>query len=119
LFENDPAYKRLAKYSVLLTIKESYLFIRNWLGMIFHPFKTLRSLLRERDYSQILLVIGFPLHIFIGGLGLIWFSRRLIKATPGQWWILTQSSVAAIFFTTTITFFYLAFWLYKIWKLKK
>jgi len=119
LFPTDPFYKRIAKYSILLSIKESYLFVRNWLGMVFHPFKTLRALFREQDFSQIILVLGFPLYWFVGGLGLIWFGRRLINAPPGQWGLLTKGSVSVVLLISTVTFAYLGFWLWQVWKVKK
>jgi hypothetical protein len=109
----------VAKYSILLSIKEGYLFVRNWLGMVLHPFKTLRALFREQDFSQIFLVLGFPLYALFGGLGVIWLGRRLVKAVPGQWGVLTKGSVTVLFILVLIVFVYLAFWLYQIWKLKK
>jgi hypothetical protein len=111
--------KRVVKYSILLTIKESYLFVRNWIGLVCHPFRTLYGLFREQDFSQIFLIIGFPLYVLIGGLGIIWVGRRLIDATPGQWGILTKGSVSLVALVAMASFLYLGFWLWQIWKVRK
>jgi len=118
-FTKDPIYKKLAKYSILLSIKESYLFVRNSLGLIFHPYKTIRSLLRERDYSQILFLIALPAYIMAGGLGIIWFGRRLINAPKGVWGLYTKGGVFGTFLLSAMVFGYLGFWVWQVWKLKK
>jgi hypothetical protein len=118
LFTKDPTYKRLAKYSILLSIKESYLFTRNSLGLIFHPFKTLYGLFREQDFSQIALILGFPAYVFFGGLMLIWLGRRLIHAPIGVYGFFTKGGILGIFLISSFIFFYLGFWLYRIWKVK-
>lgn len=95
------------------------MFFRNWLGLVFHPFKTLRALFREQDFSQIILILGFPIYVFIGGLGLIWLGRRMIDAPAGQWGILTKGSVSFITLTAITIFIYLGFWLYQVWRSKR
>ena len=119
MFNSDPLPKRFLKYSILLTIKESYLFIRNTLGLMLHPFKTLRSLFREQDFSQIVLVISFPIISLIIGLGTIWAARRLVGATPGDWRLLTKSGVSLTFLISCFLFFYLGYWLFQLWKIKR
>ena len=48
--------KKITKLSILLAIKEGYLLFRNFLGLIYHPFPTLRAIKKERDLSQALLI---------------------------------------------------------------
>ncbi|PIP52737.1 hypothetical protein COX08_04810 [Candidatus Beckwithbacteria bacterium CG23_combo_of_CG06-09_8_20_14_all_34_8] len=108
----------MAKYSILLSIKESYLFTRNSLGLIFHPYKTIRSLIRERDYSQILLLISLPAYVLAGGLGVIWFGRRLIHAPYGVWGFYTKVGVLGTFTFSFAIFCYLGFWVWQVWKIK-
>ena len=48
--------KRIIKLSVLIGIKEAYLLGRNLLGLAYHPFLTLRTIKKERDFSQTILI---------------------------------------------------------------
>lgn len=48
--------KRIIKLGGLIGIKEIYLLGRNLLGLIYHPFLTLRRIKKERDFSQTILV---------------------------------------------------------------
>lgn len=119
MFERDPKLTRLAKYSILLSIKETYLFARNWLGLFLHPLKTIRSLFRERDYSQIILIFATPIYIFVGGLFSIWFARRFFQIQPGNWGFKTKAGIGGISILSFIIFIYLGFWLLKVIKINK
>jgi hypothetical protein len=119
LFEKDPKYKKLIKYSILLSIKESYLLARNFWGMGQHPFKTVRALIRERDYSQIFLVLAFPAYVLLGGFFLIWFARRLFGVTPWDWGLKTKGGISLVVLISLTSFLYLFFWFYKVWKVRK
>lgn len=103
----------------MLSFKESYLLLRNSLGLVIHPFKTLRALLRERDYSQILLIIGAPFYILCVGLGLIWFGRRLIDAPRGVWGFYTKGGVLMTMFVSLLLFTYLGYWAWQVWKVRR
>jgi len=61
--------KKIGKIGLLLLIKESYLLFRNSIGLVLHPFKTLRHLRREKDRSQQLLLLGWPFYVL--GMGLV------------------------------------------------
>ena len=107
--------KAIAKLGLLLSIKESYLLVKNTLGLVWHPIKTLNSLSREKDRSQQLLVIGLPLWILVAGLGLTWLGRRLLSTTP-EW-----GAGALITLTTAVILSaalagYLSYWLLKLKK---
>jgi len=108
--------QKILKYSILLSIKESYLFLRNLFGLYKHPFKTLRAVFREEDASQFLLIFGLPIFIITAGLGLIWASRRLINAPKGEWGILTYGGVFSVFILSFMLLLYLGFWFYKVYK---
>jgi len=97
-------WKRAGKLGLLLTIKESYLFSKNVVGLGVHPVKTLRQIGREKDRSQQLLIWGLPIYIFIVGLGLVWWERTWLGVIS---WSL--SLLLAV---------YLFFWGVKVW-LKK
>jgi hypothetical protein len=55
----------LLKLIFLHFLREAYLFSRNILGLIFHPYKTLRAIRRERDISQALLLFSWPFPIWL------------------------------------------------------
>ena len=96
--------KRIARLGLLLSIKESYLFVRNSLGLAWHPFKTLAVMGREKDRSQQLLFLVLPGVILFLGLGMAWLERK---------W----SAVILLTFSV-ILFIYLVFWQTRVW-LKK
>jgi hypothetical protein len=109
--------KKIGKYSLLLSVKESYLFIKNLLGLIYHPFKTLRQILREQDLSQAALIFGLPVYTFVAGVIFIFIARFLIQAPP-EWGILLKLSLFLIFLTSFLIFIYLLYWLLKLWRFK-
>lgn len=96
--------KRIARLGLLLSLKESYLFVRNSLGLAYHPFKTLAVISREKDRSQQLLFLVLPGVILLLGLGLIWLERHL--------------SAAVLLAVSLFLFIYLVFWQMRVW-LKK
>jgi hypothetical protein len=77
-------WKRIAKLGLLLSIKESYLFVRNSLGLIYHPFKTLLVMFRQKDRSQELLILAWPAYFLFLGVSLTWAGRRLLATSP-EW----------------------------------
>jgi hypothetical protein len=109
--------KNIGIYSLLLAIKESYLFSKNLLGLIFHPFKTLRAIERERDYSQAFLLFGLPFYILILGTIAIFSARYLIQAPP-EWGILMKTSLLLVFSLAFIVLTYLLYWIYKVRKVR-
>lgn len=48
---------QIVKLFVLMFLKEAWLLFRNLLGLIYHPFLTLRRIRREKDKSQALLIL--------------------------------------------------------------
>jgi len=53
------------KKAFLLIFREIYLFSRNLLGLLFHPYKTLRAIRRENDFSQAFLLFSWPFPIWL------------------------------------------------------
>jgi amino acid permease len=113
-----PVIKKLGKYSLLLTIKESYLLSKNVLGLFFHPFKTLKEITDDKDYSQVFLIITLPFYLILFGIIFIISGRFLIKA-PIKWGILAKGLLALIFLTSFLLFCYLAYWFWQIKKYSK
>lgn len=68
--------KRIFKLSGLITLKEGYLLASNLIGLVYHPFLTLRQIKKRKDKSQtmlIILFISFPLFLslFLTTVGII------------------------------------------------
>ncbi|MBU1085308.1 MAG: hypothetical protein ABII08_00380 [Candidatus Beckwithbacteria bacterium] len=87
--------KKWTKILVLLGIKESYLFSKNSLGLAVHPFKTLRSLQREKDRSQQLLFLIWPVLMLMVGLIFDWLVLIILSL---------------------LMFGYLSYWMMKVWS---
>lgn len=64
---------------ILISLKETYFFLRNLYGLVFHPFKTVLGILQKPDKSQTLLVFGLPGYLWLLFLFLFipvfWFFR--------------------------------------------
>lgn len=69
-----------AKALVLVFIKESYFFLRNLYGFVFHPFRTTVKIFAKPDRSQIVLIFGLPAYLWFAGLFLFlpvfWLFRN-------------------------------------------
>jgi hypothetical protein len=111
-------FKKSGKYTILVSVKEAYLLSRNLFGLWAHPFRTVRVIADEKDYSQALLLFGLPFYGFIFGVGLIIFLRLLIGA-PSQWGLLAKSSFFLLGLICLSLFIYLSYWLKKVHQLKK
>lgn len=105
----------IARLGLLLSIKESYLFVKNSLGLVEHPFKTLAVLNREKDRSQQLLIIFWPVYILILGTGLTWLGRRLLATEP-EWGV----GAKLVFGMGILGFIamggYLSYWWGRLWR---
>ena len=109
--------KKIGKYSILLLIKETYLLSKNIFGLTCHPFKTLNQILKEKDYSQAILIFTLPIYTFLSGLAFIISLRFLIQA-PNQWGILAKTLVFLLSLLSLLLFTFLIYWLFKIKKIK-
>lgn len=98
------------RFFTLFTIKEGYLTGRNFLGLAFHPFKTITVMSREKDPIQILVIFGLPFYFWIGGVAGIIVGRFLIKAPFFQPGPLAMLSFLVVSFASGAIFSYLAYW---------
>jgi len=110
--------KKIGKLGILLTIKESYLLSKNILGLGIHPIKTLRSVSREKDRSQQLLILGLPIYVLVFGLAVVWIGRRLL-GTSKEWGWSAKFVFMMVIIMTIVVGGYLLFWLIKIWKIRR
>lgn len=72
--------KKIAYLTILLTIKEAWLLFANIIGLIYHPFLTLRKIRQRHDLSQVGLVsltIALPLITAIFSTGLIYLAMTI------------------------------------------
>ncbi|PIP88450.1 hypothetical protein COW80_00315 [Candidatus Beckwithbacteria bacterium CG22_combo_CG10-13_8_21_14_all_01_47_9] len=107
--------KKIARLGLLLSLKESYLFVRNSLGLAWHPFKTLAVLSREKDRSQQLLILGWPAYVLFLATLFTWAGRRLLATTPA--W----GMGAKLMFSLGILGFmavgsYISYWWMRLWR---
>lgn len=109
--------KKIIRLGTLLTIKESYLLVKNTFGLGVHPYKTLKSLAREKDRSQQLLLLGLPVYVLAGGAGLVWLGRRLL-ATSEAWGWGAKGTTGLFLGLSLAAATYLFFWWREVW-LKK
>lgn len=109
--------KRIAKLGLLLSIKESYLFAKNSLGLVWHPFKTLAVISREKDRSQQLLILGWPVYVLFLATGLTWLGRRLLATTPA-WGTGAKAVFSLGIFGFIVVGFYISYWWVRLWLRK-
>ncbi|MCG2691988.1 hypothetical protein L6272_04140 [Microgenomates group bacterium] len=109
--------KKIIRLGTLLTIKESYLLAKNTYGLGVHPFKTLKSLSREKDRSQELLISGWPMYVLALGAGVVWVGRRLL-ATSETWGWGAKGATVLFLGLSLAAAIYLFFWWREVW-LKK
>lgn len=106
--------RKIIKLIFLILIKEFYLLIKNFLGLIYHPFLTLREIKKAKDKSQALLIISlicFPffLCLFLTLTGLI--IGRFIKLPFINYLkFLALYSDLFTFFIFSLSSLYLFYW---------
>jgi len=109
--------KKYGKIGILLGIKESYLFLRNVLGLKTHPFKTLRGMQREKDRSQQVLVLGLPVYVLVGGVLMVWLGRRWL-GTSVEWGIEAKILGLIVLMITGMIGGYLGYWVVRVWGVR-
>ena len=116
--------RRFGRVGLLLSIKESYLFLRNSLGLTVHPYKTLRELKREKDRSQQLLVVGWPFYVLMLGLAMRMARPRirgvkLVKeiidmgAFAPKLWVGVEWTLIGLSF---LILGYIGYWVLRAWS---
>lgn len=107
--------KKIAKLGLLLLLKDSYLFVRNSLGLVWHPFKTLAVLSREKDRSQQLLILGWPMYVLVLATGFTWAGRRLVATTP-EWGLGAKSVFSLGILGFMAVGGYISYWWVRLWR---
>jgi len=112
--------KRIVKITLLLAVKEGYLLARNLLGLICHPFLTLRIIKKERDLSQVLLissVILIPITtVFLATMAILFLTKVLYLPLPPMLGslVLFADLFTLLFFSLAV--FYLFYWSFQVIK---
>ena len=107
--------KKIAKYGLLLTLKEGYLFVRNSFGLVWHPFKTLAVMSREKDRSQQLLILGWPIYVLLAATGITWLGRRWVSTTV-EWGMGAKMVFSLGIFGFMAVGIYLGYWWVRLWR---
>jgi hypothetical protein len=97
----------------LLVLRESYLFGRNCLGLVCHPFKTLNRIFLEKDISQGILICGLPFYLLLSGFILIKSLRFLIGAPRQPWGPTAKFLGVSLVLITLVLAGYLLFWFWQ------
>ncbi|MBU0619168.1 hypothetical protein KKD62_02950 [Patescibacteria group bacterium] len=103
---------------MLLGIKESYLLCRNLLGLTNHPFKTIREIVEDQDYSQAALVFGLPFNLLMFG-SLTLFAARILSGKSGSLGWLAQLLLFLLGLLSLLVFMYLVYWGWQVWKWRR
>ncbi len=114
------SFFKIVKLSVLIFLKEAWLLFRNLLGLIYHPFLTLRKIKKEKDKSQTLLVsttiispgIILMLINLVIYLGLKFMGLKLSSTAKGV--IIFSNLFILLLIILSIS--YLLFWTYQVIK---
>ena len=110
--------KNILKFGLLIGIKESYLFCRNLLGLKSHPFKTLREIIEDKDYSQAALIFGLPFNLALFG-SLFIFSLRILVGRQGSLGWLAQFLLVLLMLLALFMFSYLFYWFFQVWQFER
>jgi hypothetical protein len=111
----------LPKLILLTLLKESYLFLANSYGLLVHPLQTIIKIRRKPDWSQTVLVFGWPALGALGTLGIFIFGLIFIvflwptNENFINFWFLIFCLLFSIF---SLPLAYFCFWLtrYFVWR---
>lgn len=110
--------ERLAKFGVLIGLRESYLLARNVCGLYFHPFLTTKKIMKEKDYSQGVLLFGLPAYLWLGWVCILLISRIFFfqRLQFGFW---AKTSFLLISLAVAMLFLFLGYWVLEVFKNSK
>ncbi len=110
--------KRIAYLSLLLILKETWLLFSNIIGLIYHPFLTLRKIRKKRDLSQAALVsltVALPLLTAVFTTGVIYLAMKIFGINFPSFF--KRGILFLDFLTFVLTSFiliYLFYWVYQV-----
>jgi len=90
--------------------------------LIFHPYKTLRQIRSEKDYSQTFLILGFPVYLWLP-LALILLIFELINffflMIPWSWHRLILGGFVFLSLVLMAIEAYIFYWVFIYFRFKK
>lgn len=101
-----------------MTIRESYLLGRNIYGLLFHPFLTTKRIMKDKDYSQGILLFGLPVYLWAGWVVILLVSRFFIFQEL-RFGILAQASFSLVTALVSLLLLFLGYWISKVKKGEK
>jgi len=115
--------KIIGKATFLLALREGYVTLKNILGIIAHPFKTINEIKREKNYSQAIIIptaIVFPFMatITVSGLYIVIKYFLNFSLPPLTGIILKTFLIVSTVYTLLISA-YLGYWIVKVVKKNK
>lgn len=106
-------FKNLIRLGLLIALKESYFVIRNFYGLLVHPFLTTKKIMQEKDLSQGILIFGMPFYLWLGWVMVLLVSRVFIFQEL-RFGILAKSSFLLITAFVSLFFLFLGYWILKV-----
>lgn len=104
--------KKIVKLGVLVGIKESYLLARNVYGLYTHPFLTTKKIMKDKDWSQGILIFGLPAYLWLAWVFVLLVSRLFIFGRL-QFGYLAKSSFLLVSLAVSVLFLFLGYWINK------
>jgi len=101
--------KKILKLTLLLLVRESYLYFRNLYGLICHPFLTIRKVEKDQDFSQGILLFGLPAYFWLVLILFLAVLRFLIGIRGDLGWI-AYTSFTSITLLCGFLFLYVFYW---------
>jgi len=110
--------KKIAYLTLLLGLKEGWLLFVNLIGLIYHPFLTIRKIRQKHDLSQtalIFITISLPLLTAVFTTGLIYLAMTILGINFPSFFkqgVLLLDLITLIL--TILVSLYLSYWSYQV-----
>ena len=110
--------KKITLAVLLLLIREIYFALKNILGLVYHPFKTIKEIRLKKDISQATLItsiISLPITTATVISILYIIGKHLLNfPVPSFLGLLLKVTITALTVFTLSIFIYIAFWTLKV-----
>jgi len=96
--------------------------LRNLLGLTLHPYKTLRQIRSEKDYSQTFLILGFPVYLWLPSAFILLIFELInffFLMIPWPWHRLILGCFAFITLVLVAIEAYIFYWVFIYFRFKK
>jgi hypothetical protein len=110
--------KNIFRLTILIGLKEAWLLFANLIGLIYHPFLTIRKIRQNHDLSQtalIFITISLPLLTAVFTTGLIYLAMTIFGINFPSFF--KQGVLLLDFITLILTILvslYLSYWSYQV-----